>query len=169
MLSLAPLLGLVAVYGYGFLSSNDPLAPIHTTEWSSLYTMRTFIMHDLPTMGLAAFGRIPFQTGYTAAYWLSPLAITLSLLVPPFLIYFANKLDPKLSVYTLGGYLGILVFGAVVSFPRFTAVLFPLWLPLAAKLSGTKRSVALVVLGVAVFFMLAMQMWTSFLDGWFIA
>ena len=76
--------------------------------------------------------------------------------LPPFLIYAARA------------YVGVLVFGAIVSFPRFVAVLFPLWLPLTAKLSFSKKALAVTVIVAAAFFLVGLDMWMSFLNGQFV-
>jgi len=53
--------------------------------------------------------------------------------------------------------------------PRYVGVLFPLWIPLTAKLSMNKKSV--VFLGVVLFvsFIIGLSLWVYFLNGQFVA
>ncbi len=97
------------------------------------------------------------------------MAIAAAAFLPPLLMAKLAKMDRALLVYSVATYGGFLVFGAIVSFPRFAAVLFPLWLPLAAKLTLSKRQVALVAGVLVVFFLFAVDMWVSFLGGQFVA
>jgi hypothetical protein len=152
------------------LSSGDALAAIHTTEWGGLYTVPSFLFRDLPQMGLKAFLQVPLQNWPALQFWLSPAAMFFALAIPPFLIYKVAKIDGSLALYSLVGYVGFLVFGAIVSTPRFAAVLFPLWLPLTAKLTlGSKKQMVLLAALLAVFFVVGLDMWMSFLNGQFVA
>jgi len=74
-----------------------------------------------------------------------------------------------LAFYFLVCYVWLLTFGALVSMPRYVGVLFPLWIPLTAKLSMNKKSV--VFLGVVLFvsFIIGLSLWVYFLNGQFVA
>ncbi len=169
-LSILPVAAVALWLGYCLMSSGDLFASIHTTEWGGLYTVPSFVLRDLPQMGLKAFLEIPQQNWPALQYWLSPPAMFLALAVPPFLIYRVAKIDGSLALYSLAGYLGFLVFGAIVSAPRFASVLFPLWLPLTAKLTlNNKKQLILTTAVLAVFFAVALDMWMNFLNGRFVA
>jgi len=161
---------LVFWLGYCFLSSGDVLASIHTTEWGGLSTVPSFLFRDFPQMGFKAFLEVPLQTWPALQFWLSPSAMFFALAIPPILIYKVAKIDGSLAFYSLAGYLGFLVFGAIVSAPRFASVLFPLWLPLTAKLTlSSKKQMVLVAALLVVFFVVGLDMWMSFLNGQFVA
>jgi hypothetical protein len=168
-LSLLPAVALAFWYVYCLFSASDLLAPLHTTEWSGLYTLPKFLSQDLPKMGINAFYTIPLQSWPAIQYWLSPAALIVALVTPPFLIYQLAKIDKPLAVYSLAGYIGVLAFGAIVSYPRFISVLFPLWLPIVKKVTLGKKSVILAAAVLAVFFVIALDMWMSFLNGQFVA
>jgi Gpi18-like mannosyltransferase len=169
LLSLTPVFALAGWYLYCMFAASDFLAPIHTTEWSGLYTVPRFLLQDLPKMGINAFYAIPLQSWPAIEFWLSPAASLAALVVPPFLIYRTAKIDRSLAVYSLAGYIGVLGFGAIVSFPRFMSVLFPLWLPIVAKVTMNKREIVLIAVVSIVFFAVAVEMWKSFLNGQFVA
>ena len=168
-LSLVPVFTLAAWYVYGWFSSGDFLAPAHTTEWAGLYTVPIFLLRDLPNKGLSAFSAIPLQNWPAPQFWLTPVAIAAAVFIPPVLMHCMKKMDRELLLYSIAGYVGILVFGAIVSFPRFISVLFPLWLPLAAKLSVSKKQAVVVGAVLVVFFVFSIDMWVSFLGGQFVA
>lgn len=170
VLSVLPFAAVALWLGYCFTASGDLLASIHTTEWGGLYTVPSFLLRDLPQMGLKAFYEIPLQNWPALQFWLSPAAMLLALAVPPFLIYRLTKIDRSLALYSLAGYVGFVVFGAIVSAPRFASVLFPLWLPLTAKLTlKSRKQIALVAAVLAVSFAISLDMWMSFLNGQFVA
>ncbi len=169
-LSVLPIVAVGFWLVYNLITSGDLLAFIHTTEWSGLYTVPTFLLRDLPQMGLKAFAEIPLQNWPAMQFWILPGAMFLALALPPFLIYRVSKIDRSLALYSLAGYVGLVVFGAIVSTPRFASVLFPLWLPLTAKLTlANKKQLLLVAITSTVFFAIAVSMWISFLNGQFVA
>ena len=169
LLSIAPAFALVAWYTYGWLSRGDLLAPVHTTEWADLYTVPSFLFYNLPHYGLSAFSAIPLQNWPAPQFWLTPAAIAAAVFIPPAIMYKMKKMDRDLLIYAVGGYVGILVFGAIVSFPRFISVLFPLWLPLTSKFSPSKKQIILVSTVLIAFFIISIDMWVSFLRGQFVA
>jgi hypothetical protein len=169
ILSVLPVAAVAIWLGFCQISSGDFFASVHTTEWGGLYTVPSFLLRDLPQMGLRAFFLIPLQSWPALQFWLSPIAMFLALAVPPFLIYRLTKIDGALALYSLAGYLGFLVFGAIVSAPRFASVLFPLWIPLTAKLTMSRKHVIVVSVIIAAFFVIAVDMWINFLNGQFIA
>ncbi len=165
LLSFSPVLAIAAWYVYCGVSTGDLLAPLHTTEWGPLYTVPTFLLRDLPQLGTAVFAQTfpPFE------FWLSPLACAAALAIPPILIYKVAKTDKPLALYALAGYAGAVIFGAIISLPRFMSVIFPLWIPLFAKISLTKKQTLLVTALTIGFFLMALDMWQSFLGGKFVA
>jgi hypothetical protein len=168
LLSVLPIVGLVLWLAVLGLSTGDLLAPVHTSEWNGMYTMRTLLQQDLPK-ALQSIFEAPYRNWPATPFWFSPVAIGAALIVPPFLIFQAAKIDKTLAVYSLVGYFGILFYGAIVSTPRFISMLFPLWIPLTAKLSLDKKSQTIIVLIISLSFLLVLDMWMSFLNGQFVA
>jgi hypothetical protein len=168
-LSLLPIGSLTAWFaGFGF-SVGDFLAPVHTSEWAQLYTIRTLITEGIPRYGMNALLEAPYQRSPIPTHWLLPFAVVLTLLFPLFLFSKTWKRDKSLWLYSLAGYGGILYFGALVSAPRFISVLFPLWIPLMTNFSGNKKSIIFVAIVIIIFYIVALNLWLSFLNGQFIA
>ena len=167
-LSLLPIASLTAWFvSFGF-SVGDFLAPVHTSEWAQLYSLRTLFTEGIPRYGMKALLEAPYQPSPIPTHWLLPFAVVLALLLPLFLFSRTWKKDKSLWLYSLAGYGGILYFGALVSEPRFISVLFPLWIPLMANFSG-KKSIIFVAIVVIIFYIVALDLWLSFLNGQFIA
>ncbi|MFB3888383.1 MAG: hypothetical protein ACE14S_02765 [Candidatus Bathyarchaeia archaeon] len=168
-LSLAPVVALALWFVFCGFTSGDFFAPVHTTEWSSLYSFRTLVFEGIPQRGIQALLAAPYQNPPVPTHWLLPAAVVFALILPLFLLYKAARMDGSLAVYSLANYLGVLAFGALVSTPRFVAVLFPLWIPLTAGFSGSKRAVVAVAAVCAVFYVITLNLWVSFLNGEFVA
>jgi Dolichyl-phosphate-mannose-protein mannosyltransferase len=169
LLSLIPVTSLTAWFAALGYYTKDFLAPLHTSEWSYLYSVRTLITDGIPNFGLKALLQAPYQPQPIPTHWLLPFAEGIALLLPVLLFYFTWKKNKLLFAYSFFGYIGILLFGALVSTPRFISVLFPLWIPLTAKLSGNKKSTVFTISLLIVFYTLALDLWISFLNGQFIA
>jgi hypothetical protein len=166
--SLSPLLALLSWLVYCQITANDFLAFMHATEWSGLYTFRTLLFEGLPQHGFNIF-QVAFQNYATPPHWLTPFAVVAALAVPPFLIYKTIKTEKPLAFYALLCYVWVLLFGALVSMPRYVSVLFPLWIPLTAKLSMNKRSAVLLGVTSAISFVVSLSLWVDFLNGRFVA
>jgi len=169
LLSFLPVVSLALWFVVSGLAVGDVLAPVHTTEWSGLYSFRTLLMEGIPQKGIQALLTAPVQPYPIVTHWLLPVAVVCALTFPPFLIYKAAKTDKLLTIYSLAGYLGVLVYGALVSTPRFMALLFPLWIPLTALFSGRKKSIVIAAIAAVAFLIVAIDLWTSFLNGQFVA
>ncbi len=169
VLSLVPIASLSAWFGFFSFTAGDWLAPMHTTEWSTLYSFRTLIFEGIPQKGIEALMKAPFQLPPITSQWLLPLAVVLSLIVPLLLLRPAWKLDKSLWMYAVAGYGGILFFGALVSTPRFVSVLFPLWIPLTTGLKFTKRSIFSVTALTIAFYIVTLALWMDFLNGQFVS
>jgi hypothetical protein len=168
-LSLLPIASLTVWFiGVGFFVG-DFLAPVHTSEWSQLYSIRTLFTEGIPRYGIKALLEAPYQPSPIPTHWLLPFAVVLALLLPMFLFTGSWKKDKSLWLYSLAGFGGILYFGALVSAPRFISVLFPLWIPIMANFSGKKKSIILVAIVAIIFYVVALDLWISFLNGQFIA
>jgi hypothetical protein len=168
-LSLLPIASLTAWFvGLGF-SVGDFLAPVHTSEWAQLYSFRTLLTEGIPRYGMKALLEAPFQPSPIPTDWFLPFAVLLALLVPIFLFSGTWKKDKSLWLYSLAGFGGILYFGALVSVPRFVSVLFPFWIPFMANFSGKKKSIIIVTIVAIIFYIVAIDLWLSFLNGQFIA
>ena len=163
LLSCLPVISIFLWLAYGQLTANDWLALIHTTEWREMYSFQNLLFNILPARGVQAFFEVPSQ------HWLSWFAIWGSLIIPPLLIARAFKTEKSLAVYSLAYFIGALVFGALISMPRFISILFPLWLTLTAKFPTSKKSIAFVIILLIVFFVVGLDLWSNFLIGKFIA
>ncbi len=168
ILSVLPLVALLAWSVYCQLIANDFLAFGHTTEWNTIYSVRTLLLEGLPQKGLNAF-----QNGLlnspTPQSWLSPFAVVTALFAAPFLIYKTFKIEKSLAVYSLVLYLWLLIVGAMASLPRYISVLFPLWIPFAAGFGTSKKSVAFLVAVLAISLIIGLYLWVDFLNGVFVA
>lgn len=169
ILSLTPIVAVGLWYVYCLLIGGDLLAPIHTTEWNGLITIPRFLAQDLPQKGLQAFSEISLQNWPATQFVLLPVAVLVSLMAPPFLIHRLRPTENDLKLYSWAAYFGILLFGAIVSFPRFVSVLFPMWIPLARDLKIDKKPAILFIIIAIGFFALGIDMWISFLNGQFVA
>ena len=169
LLSLVPVASLTAWFATLGFFANDYLAPVHTSEWSSLYSFRTLLTDGIPHYGIKAVLQAPYQLPPIPTHWLLPLAVVIALFLPLLLFYCTWKKNRLLFIYSFAGYVGILLFGALVSTPRFISFLFPLWIPLAAILSRGKKSMVIITILLALFYILALELWIDFLNGIFIA
>jgi hypothetical protein len=169
LVSLVPIVSLICWFAFLGFSVGDFFAPVDTSEWSNLYSFRTLLTDGIPRYGLNAILTAPFQPMPIITHWLLPLAVVCALLFPLLLFKKTWKLDKSLWLYAIAGYSGILFFGALVSTPRFVSVLFPLWIPLTAGFSGSKKSIAITALIAGVFFVVALDLWIGFLNGQFVA
>ncbi len=169
LLSLIPLASLTAWFlTFGF-SAGDFLAPIHTSEWTNMYSFRTLLTEGLPKYGVNSLSEIFYQLSPIPLHWLLPVAIVAALLFPLPFFYSAWKTDRSLWIYAVAGYGGILYFGALASAPRFISVLFPLWIALTASIRATKNSVIIAIVIMCLFYIVALDLWASFLNGQFIS
>jgi hypothetical protein len=166
ILSCLPIVSLLFWLAYSQFTSNDWLAFVHTTEWSSLYSLRSLVFEGLPQKGVQAILEVPYQL--SPLHWLSPVAIIGAIVVPPYLIYETAKLEKTLAIYSLVFYIGVMTFGALISTPRYISVMFPLWMALTAKLPQNRRTIALVSVVLIVFVAVSFDLWVSFLNGQFI-
>jgi hypothetical protein len=168
-LSFLPIASLTAWFvGLGF-SVGDFLAPVHTSEWAQLYSFRTLLTDGIPHYGIKALLEASYQPYPIPTNWLLPFAVVLGLILPLFLFSGTWKKDKSLWFYSLAGYGGILFFGALVSLPRFISVLFPLWIPFMSTFSGKNKSIIFIVIVVVIFYVVAIDLWLSFLNGQFVA
>ena len=169
ILSLLPVASLAVWFaGLGF-STGDFFAPLHTSEWSQLYSFRTLLTEGIPRFGFKAMFEAPYQQSPIHSHWLLPIAVVSALIFPLLLFHRTWKIDKSLWIYGVAGYAGILCFGALVSTPRFVSVLFPLWIPLTACFSGSKKSIIIEVIIAVSFYIVALDLWISFLNGQFVA
>jgi len=169
ILCLLPVASLIVWFASLGIFMGDYLAPVHTTEWKDLYSFRTLLTQGIPQHGIKVILNAILQFPPVTSHWLLPFAVIFALIFPLVMLYSIWKIDKSLWIYALAGYVGILCFGALVSTPRFVAVLFPLWIPLTARLSGSKKSIIITAVVAGAFFVVALDLWFSFLNGEFIA
>lgn len=134
-----------------------------------MYSFRTLLTEGIPRYGVNAILEAPYQPWPIVSHWLLPVAVGSALLFPLLLFYSTWKKDRSLWIYAVAEFGGILCFGALVSTPRFVSVLFPLWIPMAAGFSGSKKSVVIAAILVVTFYIVALDLWVSFLNGQFVA
>jgi hypothetical protein len=163
VLCCLPTVAFLAWLIFGQLVASDWLALIHTTEWVEMYSFREFVFRLLPQLGIQAFLEVPAQN------CVATLAIWSSIIIPPFLIAKLAKGSKSMTVYATAYFIGVLVFGAMVSLLRFISVLFPLWVALMTNFSFSKKSEAALVAVLVVFISFGLYLWSSFLNGVFVA
>jgi len=132
------------------------------TGWSGMYSFRLLVFDILPQKGLQPL------LEYFQIWPLSP-AFMIFLLVAPLLILALVRIDKALALYSAAYFLGVLAGGGLASIPRFISFIFPLWLPLAGKLSRVKRSNLLTLMICAAFLLVGLLFWLDFLNGEFVA
>ncbi len=169
LLSLTPIASLTAWFAVLGFFSGDFLAPIHTSEWSSMYSFRTLITEGIPRYGVNYFLEVFYQTSLNPINWLQPFVTVAALLLPIPLLYLTWKKDRSLWIYSVAGYGAILLFGALVSTPRFVSVLFPLWIALSATVPTNKKLWVIAAVIICIFYVFSIILWQSFLNGQFIA
>jgi len=152
------LLGWAAFMGL----SGDPLAILHTTEWSEMYTLPVYFIRVLPAGGLNA---LSFPVAYLNVHWLLPLAVWGSVFLLPLPLRKLWETDRSLGIYSLAYLVGVFAFGAAVSAPRFLAVLFPMWLPLSEAVEARRWALLPLTAGFA---LVCGMLWAGFLRGIFV-
>jgi hypothetical protein len=116
----------------------------------------------LPSGGV---GALSFPVPSLDTHWLLPAAIWASILLPLFLVWRLRAIDRGLVLYCLAYLAGVFAFGAVVSLPRFVAVLFPLWLPVGGLLGERRWRIILIA---AVSAVICLILWAGFIGGVFV-
>jgi hypothetical protein len=152
---------LLAWVAYMGLSAGDPLAIIHTTEWSGNYNLLTYLSTVLPG-GVAA---ISFPGTGLDLHLLLPIAVWFSILLPPVLVLRVARIDRNLAIYCTAYIASMFAFGGLVSYPRFMTVLFPLWLPFSALVVRGKW-VAFTIIAASV--ITCLILWLGFVNGVFV-
>jgi len=147
---------------YTNLSFHGWFPPSNITGWEGLYSFRVLVLYVLPQKGiqglLTYFQQIPFSVAFVAF-----------LVIAPILIFALAKTDKALGVYSTAYFVGVLLFGGLASIPRFVSFIFPMWLPLTSKLFHVKHSKIITAAIVIVFWMVAVFLWFSFLNGEFVS
>ncbi len=162
MVALPTVATLLAWGAYIGLSAGDPLAIIHTTEWSAMYNLPTYISTILSMGGAAA---LSFPVAGFEIHWLLPVSIWFSILLPPLLAWRVARMDRALAAYCFVYLASIFAFGAVVSYPRFMAVLFPIWLPFSGLVARGRWMVPIMV---ATSVASCLVLWLGFVSGVFV-
>ncbi|MGD0804689.1 MAG: hypothetical protein ABSA11_11530 [Candidatus Bathyarchaeia archaeon] len=159
----APGLGYLSAWVNGWLVTGNLYAIIMVNEWGTMYSFFTFITRLLPVYLLGSFSMI---TQYLTINPLLPYFIMLFLILTPITIIYFIRIDKELAIYSLTYYIGILVFGAILSIPRYFSFLFPLWLTpsISRAFSGKRILIPYLILSVAITIIL----WLSFLNGVFV-
>lgn len=162
LVALPTVAALLAWGAYMGFSAGDPLAIIHITEWSAMYNLLTYISTILPIGGAAA---LSFPVAGLEIHWLLPVSIWFSILLLPLLVWRVARMDRALAAYCFVYLVSIFAFGAVVSYPRFMSVLFPIWLPFSGLVARRRWMIPiLVVTSVAS----CLILWLGFVSGVFV-
>jgi hypothetical protein len=164
---LAPFIAFFAWLLYSKLTVNDFFAYMHVSEWSSMYTLPTIITDGISKEGVYVFQNA-FQNVPGSTVWLAPVAVIAAIVIPALLMYQAFKMDKSLGLYFLFSYVGILMFGALVSLPRYISVLFPIWILFTTIIPINKRTAVFLIAGLLVSLILGWMFWIDFLSGKFV-
>ena len=144
------------------LSFHGWFPPSNITGWSGLYSFRALVLDVLPQKGiqglLTYFQDFPFSVAFVAF-----------LIVVPILIFALAKTDRALAIYSVACFVGVLLFGGLASIPRFVSFIFPVWLPLTSRLFHVRHYRVITAAVVVVFWMVAVFLWFSFLNGVFVS
>ena len=76
-----------------------------------------------------------------------------------YFVFSVFRIDLKLGVYSVLLFLGLLYFGNLISFPRFFAFIFPIWL----LIGGRIRNIPLLIVALAFFMLCSLVIWSQFI------
>jgi hypothetical protein len=139
---------------YCRITLNDWFASFNRHGWDDLLSFRLFLFNMFSN-------EVPQFRQYNIQVWVF-------LLIAPILTHVLRRMDKSLAFYSAIYYIGVVVFGALVSVPRFISFLFPIWLPLTLKLSQVKKSNLLTVILCTSFVYMGLSLWNSFINGEFV-
>jgi hypothetical protein len=169
VLSILPIASLGGWFAYLGSATGVMFAPVSTTEWGNLWTVRSLIFEGIPKYGFTAVMQAPYQFAPIVTHWLLPFAAVAALVVPLLFLMRLWRKSRLLWLYGIAGYLGVLWFGAVVSLPRFVSVIFPFAIAFSSLLSEGKKSFAVTIALLAAFLFVSIDLWICFLGGQFIS
>jgi len=165
--SFSPIIALVLWSLYRLFSVGRLNPWIYVTEWDSLYTFLTYLGQIVPSYGLEAL-RFPHENINTIM--ILSIFIWFSLLSPLYPIHKMFNLDKPLFFYSVFYFLGVVLFGAVFSYPRFLTFMFPIWLMLDfGKITERKFFPVLLSFYILVSFTLSIYLWRGFVTGLFVS
>jgi len=124
LLSLSPGASLTALFAFFGFTAGDFLAPVHTSEWSYMYSFRTLLTEGIPRQGGNALQEVLYHPWGTPLNWLLPIALVVFLIFPLLLFRIIWTKDRSLGLYVFIGYCGILCFGALASRPDMSLSCF---------------------------------------------
>jgi Gpi18-like mannosyltransferase len=139
---------------YCRMTINDWFASFNRHGWDNLLSLRLFLFNMFSN-------EVPQFSEYNNQVWIF-------LLLAPILIHFLRRMDRSLALYSTIYFVGIVLFGALVSVPRFISFLFPIWLSLTLKLSQLKKSNLLTIMLCTTFYIMGLSLWNNFINGEFI-
>jgi Gpi18-like mannosyltransferase len=149
---LLPLVALIAWLGYGFLQTGSPFAPI-TAQTSTVWN---------PHLNFVEVFLIPLMTGNTLYSW-NEYSVFFFIALAVF-SYFCIKVfsvDKVLGIYSISLLAFFLTTGYFLSYSRYIPFIFPMWLSLKVK------NRAMIVVYVIIGYILALILWSQFLnDRW---
>jgi hypothetical protein len=160
---IAPSFGYLSAWVNGWLITGNLYAIIMVNEWGTMYSFFTFLTRLLPVYLLGSFSII---TQYLTVNPLLPYFIILFLILTPIISICLTRIDKELAIYSLTYYAGILVFGAILSTPRYFSFLFPLWLNPSISRAFLGKRVIIPYLTLSV--VITIVLWLSFLNGVFV-
>jgi hypothetical protein len=159
----SPTLGYLSAWINGWLVTGNFFAIITVNEWSSMYSVLTFVIKILPNYLIGSFSLI---TQNIPVHPLLPYFILISLILTPIIIARLRHIDRGLAVYTVTYFAGILIFGAILSIPRYISFMFPLWIN--PNLTRSVMSRNLVVPYLMLSLAITIVLWLGFLSGIFV-
>ena len=165
--SFSPILASGLWSFYGLLSVGRFNPWIYVTEWDSVYTFLTYLMRIVPSYGLRA---LSFPHENITTINILPIFIWFSLFAPLYPIYKLFELDKPLFFYSVFYFLGVFLFGAVFSYPRFFTFLFPIWLTLDFEKIAHRRNIpVLIFFYIIASFLISLYLWWGFVTGLFVS
>ena len=160
---IIPIFGYLSAWLNGWLYTGNFYAIIMVNDWNTMYSFLTFITRIFPNFLLTSFSMI---TQYLMIHPLLPYFVILFLTLTPIMGAYLFKIDRELAVYSLAYYLSILVFGAILSIPRYLSFIFPLWLNpnISRKIMRKRLLIPYLILSVSITIIL----WIGFIGGIFV-
>jgi hypothetical protein len=152
---VAPVLALLSWSAFCFLATGNPLA-----SW----TDENYWRLNGITFGAVQGVLLPGVSGVNPGYYVfDPILLVLALSLFAYLLVSAWKVDKTLWVYAAALFAVLLFVAPIMSMPRYLAFVFPIWL------TPRIRSPIAVVFSVCFFVVAFITMWSSVLQGIFIA
>jgi hypothetical protein len=143
--------------------TGDWLAPFNRSGWNDSPSL----MMTLKSILLSEVGGCPTPAG--GLILLYSVFCALLLVVPLFSLRAMYHIDEDLAVYSAVYLSGTILFGSLMSAPRFVSFLFPFWIMALGRLTAIRHSMVWTLLICTSSYLLAVFLWGSFLNGIFVS